>query len=160
MLLRGGRRAVIAPLILLMVILLVSGCARRPKQERVLEKTSLLPPSAAGEKNFSSYQPHSPFTPAAGSLLTRKIFETDAGAGYHIQVLDWKLPPAKQSESTPLSGGAFCDVRSGTGALTVGDQKRELKLGATFSIDQGRAFTIANTGNSPLNMRLYLVTAR
>jgi hypothetical protein len=141
-----------------LVILSVTGCARRPKDDRVDIKTALLPEVAADEKNLSSYQPPKPYAAAGSSALARTIFQADAPAGYRVEVRDWKVPVGKQTDNAALPGAAFIEVRAGSGSLQAGDKKQDLPLGAVVSISQDQPFTIANTGPWPLVLRVYVVS--
>jgi hypothetical protein len=136
------------------------GCGRRPNNERVDVKTSLLPEVAAETKELSTYQPAKPYAALNNGVLARTVFQTDGPAGYHVDVQDWQVPAGKQADGSSLAGGAIVEVRSGTGSLQSGGQKNDLALGAVTSIPQGQAFTIANTGQVPLILRLYVVSAR
>jgi hypothetical protein len=153
-----GRFRVLWPLGCLVLVLSLVGCARRPKDERVDVKTALLPETAGDEKSLSSFQPAKPYA-AKGDALGRTVFQADAPAGYRVEVRDWKVPVGKQTDGTALPGAAFIEARSGTGSLQTGDKKQELQFGAIVSISQDQPFTIANTGQWPLVLRVYVVSA-
>jgi hypothetical protein len=55
------RSYIVVPLACLAFIAAFTGCNRRPKDERVSQKTPLLAPAAPDEKAFSPYQPAKPF---------------------------------------------------------------------------------------------------
>ena len=141
-----------------MLLVSLTACSKRPKSDRIDVKTSLLPEAVADEKTLSSFQPAKPFAVAGNNVLGRTVFQTDAPAGYRVEVRDWKVAPGKQTDSNALQGAAFVEVRSGAGSLQVGAQKQDLPLGAVTSISQGAAFTIANTGTGPLSLRVYLIS--
>jgi hypothetical protein len=137
-----------------------AGCASRPKDERVDQKTPALPPLSTDEKSFASYQPEKSYTALGTSLLGRTVFEGDGPPGYQIGVRDWKVSPGKHTGAMTLPGAAFFEVRSGEGSLSTGGQMTDLKLGSTFSISQGQQFELSSSEGLPLSLRLYLVTAR
>ena len=153
----GGRFRVFWPLSCLVLALSLVGCSRRPKDERVDVKTALLPETAGDEKSLSTYQPAKPYA-ANGNALGRTVFQADAPAGYRVEVRDWKVPVGKQTDGTALPGAAFIEVRSGSGSLQAGENKQELQLGAIVSISQDQPFTVVNTGQWPLVLRVYVVS--
>jgi mannose-6-phosphate isomerase-like protein (cupin superfamily) len=136
------------------------GCARRPPEERVEQETPALAPAGTDQKSLAAYQPAKPYAASTSSLLSRTAFADDGPPGYRVELRDWKVPPGRQTGNTSLSGAAFFEVRSGEGSLTLGGQKQDLKPGSTFAISQGQQFEIGSSGNLPLDLRLYLVTAR
>ncbi len=154
-----GYRAVRScwPLGCLVLFLSVVGCATRPKDERVDVKPALLPEAAGDEKSLSSYQPAKAYA-ASGSTLSRDVFQATAAAGYRVEVRDWNVPVGKQTDGTSLPGAAFIEVRSGGGSLQAGERKQDLQLGAIVSISQDQPFTVANTGQWPLVLRVYVVS--
>ena len=141
----------------IVALLCLAGCNQRPKDERVDVKTALLPEVSPDDKNPSNYQPAKPYAKAAENLLARTVFQADAAAGYRVEVRDWKLPGGKQSGATTLPGAAFIEVRSGAGAVQIGDKKQELQLGAIVSVSQDQSFTITSNGPGPLTLRMYVV---
>jgi hypothetical protein len=56
-----------------------------------------------------------------------------------------------------LPGAAFIEVRSGSGTLQSGDQRQELQLGAIIPISQDQSFTITNSSQFILTMRVYVI---
>jgi hypothetical protein len=140
------------------VVLTLTSCTSRPKEERVDIKTALLEEAAADEKNLSSYQPAKPYATAGNGLLARTVFQADAPAGSRIEARDWKVPIGKQTDSTTLPGAAFIEVRSGAGSLQAGDKKQDLPLGTIVAISQDQPFTITNTGQWLLVLRVYVVS--
>ena len=140
-------------------VLLVS-CGRRPNNERVDVKTSLLPEVAAETKELSSYQPAKPYAALTSGALARTVFQADAPSGYHVEVRDWNVPPGKQVDTSSVPGAAFLEVRSGSGTLQSGDRKSDLALGAITPVSQGQSSVIANSGQVPLVLRVYVVSAQ
>jgi len=57
-----------------------------------------------------------------------------------------------------LQGAAFIEVRSGSGALQTGGQRQDLQSGAMVAVSQDQSFTIANSGEFMLTLRVYIVT--
>jgi len=148
------------PLVCVILLFPAASCNRRPPDKRVDVKTALLPEIAADDKAFSAYQPANAFAATGNGIIARTVFQADAALGTHIDVLDWKLPPGKQTSATTLPGAAFIEVRSGSGTLQAGAQNQDLPLGAIVSVSQDQSFTITNNGQLMLTMRVYVVTGR
>lgn len=146
-----------APLICLILALSTASCSRRPTDQRVDVKTTLLPELPAGDKAFSGYQPAKAYADTGNGLLARTIFEAAAAAGARIEVTDWKLAPGKQSTPITLPGAAFIEVRSGSGTLQAGDRTQQLQPGTIIPVSQDQPFTIANSGQFTLTMRVSVV---
>ena len=142
------------------VVLSVVACGRRPSTDRIDVKTSLLPEAAAQEKTFSNYQPAKPYVAGENGLFSRTVFQADGGKEYRVEASDWKLAPGKQSSSITLPGAAFIEVRSGGGTLDTAGKKQELALGSIVSISQAQAFTLADTSEFELVLRVYRVAVR
>jgi mannose-6-phosphate isomerase-like protein (cupin superfamily) len=124
------------------------------------QKTRPLPEVPADDKNFSSYQPTTPYLQAGANLLSRTVFAADGPAGYRVEVQDLMVAPHKNTDVTTLPGAAFFEVRYGSGALVEGSKRQEIKNGSTFSVPQGQAFTLENTSELPLVARVHIVMAR
>ncbi|HTC32885.1 MAG TPA: hypothetical protein VK724_05920 [Bryobacteraceae bacterium] len=148
------------PLVCVILLFSAASCNRRPTDKRVDIKTALLPEIAADDKAFSAYQPTNAYAASANGLLERTVFQADTAPGTHIDVRDWKLPPGKQTSAITLPGAAFIEVRSGSGTLMSGAQTQQLPLGAFVSVSQDQSFTITNSGQLVLTMRVYVVTGR
>ena len=127
--------------------------------QRGAKGTGLLPKASPNETRFSSYQPKNPYTALASGIATRTLFEAASGKGYQVEVRDLLVGPERHTESVSLPGAAVFEVRSGSGVMKVGGNERELKLGSTFALSEGQAFTIENKSDSPLAMRVHLFRA-
>jgi hypothetical protein len=148
------------PLVCIILLLSAASCSRRPTDKRIDIKTSLLPEIASDDKAFSGYQPANAYAATGNVVIARTVFQTDAAPGTHIDVRDWKLPAGKQTTAITLPGAAFIEVRSGSGTLQAGGQNRELPLGAIVPVSQDQSFTVTNSGQFTLAMRVYVVTGR
>jgi hypothetical protein len=103
-------------------------------------------------------QPPQAYAASDNGVFARTIFQADAAAGTRIEVRDWKLPPGKQTTPITLPGAAFIEARSGSGTLQAGDQKQELQLGAIVPVSHNQSFTIANSSQFTMAMRVYVAT--
>jgi|HubBroStandDraft_6_1064221.scaffolds.fasta_scaffold1522947_1 quercetin dioxygenase-like cupin family protein len=148
----------VKPIVCVILLFSIASCGRRPTDQRVDVKTALLPEVAPDDKTFSDYQPAQAYAASDNGVFARTIFQADAAAGTRIEVRDWKLPPGKQTTPITLPGAAFIEVRSGSGTLQAGDQKQELQLGAIVPVSHNQSFTIANSSQFTMAMRVYVVT--
>lgn len=135
----------------------IMGC--KSWSQRGAKGIGLLPKASPGETKFSSYQPKNPYATLASGIMTRTLFETSSGQGYHVEARDLLVGPGQHGESVSLPGAAVFEVRSGSGVMTVSGNAQELKLGSTFSLPEGQAFTIENKSDSALAMRVHLFRA-
>lgn len=110
------------------------------------------PPPAAIK--LSSYEPQNPYSELTPGLWTRTLFQTAVGGGYRIEIRDLAVSPGKKVTKILLPGAAIFDVRSGTGTLTSGGKRQEIRFGSTFSIDDGTDFDLENTSALVLAMRV------
>lgn len=119
----------------------------------------VLPPADPAKFTPGSYQPERPFAPQNDGALARPVFRTETGAPYGAEIRDLLVPPGK-SATLAHDGIVLVDTRDGTGDATV--QQRQVKLapGATFGLSQGQTATVQNTGQTPLLLRVYIVTVR
>jgi hypothetical protein len=121
--------------------------------------TGVLAPADPAKFTPSSYQPERPFAPQNDGALARPIFRTGAAAPYGAEVRDLLVPPGK-SATLAQDGIVVADTREGTGEATVQGQQTRLTPGVTFGVSQGQTATVRNSGQTPLLLRLYVVTAR
>jgi hypothetical protein len=134
-----------------------SGC--KQWTQRGAKGIGLLQKAAPDEKNFSTYQPQNPYSQLASGIMTRTLYETAARNGLRIEVRDLLVGPKQRTGRVALSGSAVCEVRSGSGVLTVSGKGREFQLGATFALSDSEAFAIENKSEIPVTMRVYLFRA-
>lgn len=148
----------VKPLVCVILLFSLASCSRRPTNQRVDVKTALLPEVAPDDKGFSNYQPAKAYAATDNGVLARTIFQAGGAPGTRIEVRDWKLPAGKQTTPITVPGAAFLEVRSGSGTLQAGGQRQELQLGAIVPVSQDQSFTIANSGQFALTIRVYVVT--
>ncbi len=139
----------------LSLVLLTSGCQKW--QQRGQKGTGLLPKAADDEKNFSPFQPANPYAQTAPGLLSRKVFDAPGPTGMHIEVQDLLVGPTQRAENIKLVGTLVLDVRSGSGVVIIDGQRQQLKPGSTFTIPDGKSFTVENTTNEAIQLRAYVV---
>ena len=121
--------------------------------------TGPLPTPPAQDVKLSDYQPQRGFVQVSPGLLTRSVFvvEPSAKNPYHVDVQDILVAPGKEAVALPLQGAGVFEVRTGTGAATIGEKTQELNVGATFSVAEGEALKIAARGDGPISLRAYVV---
>jgi hypothetical protein len=113
-----------------------------------------------GPQALSSYTPADPYTEFASNLLLRKAYTVD-DAGMAIEIWDLMVGPGKKSSNARLPGAAVLEVRSGQAAITVAGQAREVRMGTTFSLDEGAEFSIENrTPNDAVRIRATVIRRR
>ena len=141
----------------LSLVLLTAGC--QSWQQRGPKGTGLLPKAADDEKKFSSFQPANPYVQTAPGLLSRTVFEAPGPPGMHIEVRDLLIGPARRAENIKLPGTQVADVRAGSGTVTIDGQRQEIKPGSTFAIPDGKSFTVENTTNEAIQIRVNVIRA-
>lgn len=139
------------------LVLLTAGC--QFWQQRGPKGTGLLPKPADDEKRFSSFQPANPYAQTAPGLLSRIVFEAPGLPGLHIEVRDLLIGPAQRAESIKLPGTQVAEVRAGTGAVTIDGQRQQIQPGSTFAIPDGKSFTVENTTNEAIQIRVHIIRA-
>jgi quercetin dioxygenase-like cupin family protein len=140
------------------LIFFMAGC--QSWQQRGPKGTGLLSKPAKDEKNFSSFQPANPYVQTAPGLLSRTVFQAPGPPGMQIEVRDLLIGPAQRTENVRLPGTQVADVRAGSGAATIDGQRQEIKAGSTFAVQDGKSFTIENTGSEAIQIRVYVIRAQ
>ncbi len=138
--------------------LALSGC--KQWSERGAKGRGLIPPPKPEEVKFSSFQPQNPYLQVVPGLLSRALFAADEADGMRVEVRDLLVGPNQTSASTILPGTATCEVRSGSGVLSLGEKRQQFHIGETFVIPDGQNFTIANESEIPIGIRVHLISAR
>lgn len=143
--------------------LLLGACSqnRGPTGVQVVaEKSRPLPEVAAGDKNFSSYQPANAYQELGPTLLARTMFQAAGPPGYRVEVRDLRVDAGKKAENISLPGAAFLELLQGSAALTLEGKRQELPPGSTFAVSQGQAFALEATSAQPLIVRVRLLSAQ
>ena len=139
------------------LVLLTAGCQRW--QQRGAKGVGLLPAAGDNEKNFAAFQPANPYARTSDGLLLRKVFETSGPAGLHIEVDDLLIARGQRVQTVKLAGALICDVRAGSGIRVLDGQRQEFKAGSTFAVPDGKTFTIENTGDDAIQIRVHVIRA-
>jgi len=146
-------RMLLACGIVVLTAALVTGCER--------EGRTLLPDPPKDRPGLSSYEPASPYRQLGPGVLSRKVFDAaGAVADPAVEVLDLLVAPGQRAADVSLPGGAVFEVRAGNGVLTTSGMKEDLKTGSMFVVSQGARFTVENTGDVPVTMRVFVITFR
>jgi|SRR5579864_1269159 len=128
--------------------------------ERGPRGVGLLAKATSGEKKFSQYQPKEPYSQLNAGIMTRTLFEAATSNGYRVEVRDLLIGPRQRTERISLPGGAVFEIRSGSGILTANGKRQELSPGSTLSLSEGQAFSIDNSSDAPITIRVYLIMAQ
>lgn len=139
---------------LVLTAVLVMGCRGD------LGGRTLLADPPKDRLKLSSYEPMSPYGQLAPGVLSRKVFATSDAANHAVETLDLLIAPGQRASDVSLPGGAVFEVRAGHGMVATGGKKQDVKTGSTFAVSQGAAFTLENTGNVPMTIRVFVITAR
>jgi hypothetical protein len=127
--------------------------------QRGAKGVGLLPKAGTGEQHFSNYEPSNPYVQLGEGIYYRKRYEGAGPAGLRVEVRDLLVGPSQHSAKVSLPGAAICEVNSGSGVLTSGDQPQELRSGATFALPEGASFSIENKSDTPISIRVHLLRA-
>jgi len=142
-------------------VLLLSGCRKQnivkpapsvptPTPTRSIDRSQLAP-----DPQQNSYRQYAP------GLLARTVYKADQTGDLNVEIWDLLVGPGKRSEAATLPGGAVFEIRSGNGAVTIAGKRRDVKTGATLSLDDGDSFQIENTSaDEPVSIRLVLIHGR
>jgi hypothetical protein len=153
---RDNRTSCLFPeLSFVLLSFLLLGCGPQPASE----KTELLPEATASERNFSPYQPKSPYTQISANLLERQIFQAAGPQGMTIKILDLFIPGTKTADNISLPGAAVLDVKYGAGRLLSTGSPLNLSIGTTTSVAQGASLSIQNTAELPLIIQARVIVA-
>ncbi len=102
------------------------------------------PQKAAAPAAFSAYTPQQSYRQLVPGLLTQTAYVADKGGRYGVEIWDLLVGPGKKSGAAKLPGAAVFEVRSGQGVVTVAGKSRDVRIGATFAVDEAEEFTIEN----------------
>lgn len=134
---------------ILAVVCLQTGC----QQESGPQSTPLLAEASAGESHFSPSAAKNPYKEVGKNLLERTIFETAGPSDLRIELRDLFVVPGTATEKVSLPGPAVLQVLGGEGKITVGEQPKELTVGAVTTLAQDTSFVLESRGVMPLVMR-------
>ena len=144
---------------LLTAVLAVVGCDVVSDMTGDDETVPPLPTPDPDQVSYSSYQPEQPYSEYAPGALTRSRYETEGGAGLHVEIWDMLIGPRQASGAISLPGGAVLITRSGQPAVTIGGKAMMAATGTALSVPEGQSFTIANESDDPVSLRVYLFSA-
>jgi hypothetical protein len=78
-------------------------------------------------------------------LLARTVFTAEESESpYVVEIWDFLVGPGVKSDTVSLPGAAVFEVRSGSGSITINKEPRQVRIGSTLALDEGRAFDLAN----------------
>jgi gentisate 1,2-dioxygenase len=135
---------------------LASACRN---QDALMPVAAVPTPSPAIERaQLAPEAQQNPFKQYAPGLMARTVYKAEQTGDFEVEIWELLVGPGKKSEAAKVPGGAIAEVRSGTGVVTIGEKRRDLKSGTGFSIDDGEAFQFENTSQEEgLALRLVLI---
>ena len=134
---------------ILAVVCLQAGC----QQESGPQSTPLLAEAPAGESHFSPTVAKNPYKEVSKNLLERTVFETAGPNNLRIELRDLFVMPGTATEKVSLPGPAVLQVLGGEGKITIGEQPKELAVGAVTNLAQDSWFVLESRGVMPLVLR-------
>lgn len=95
----------------------------------------------------------------AEGLYVRRVFRTvNPTEEYAVEVWALLIGPGKKTAEVTFPGAATLLVRSGRAAITTRDAKRELGLGASLLVPEGRKVSIVNLdAERPVSIRAVIM---
>jgi hypothetical protein len=151
-------RAAVAGRVPLILLAVIAGCQRTPKQAFVAH--GRLPPASSGMLKFAGTPPAHPFHKEAGNYFARTVFEADGPKDSHIEVRDILIPPHTKSEIGSLPGPAVIEVADGRATLSAGNKTTALVVSTMSELPPAQALRIENDDARPAIVRLYIIRAR
>jgi hypothetical protein len=118
-------------------------------------------PVPSVEAAQSSYEPQAPYTEFGEGALIRSIAQTTQD-GQAIEIRDLLIGPNKETDELRLPGTVVFTVLSGSGMVRIfsdsGEpgQNIEFKQGASGVFAPTQSFSISNSSDMPLDIRLRL----
>lgn len=151
-------RAFSAALVFIITLAAFSACQRPDSDPAATASPTPTVTPFFDQTQTAPHEPQNPYQQYAPGLLARTVYKAEPTERFAVEMWDLLVGPGKKSEAASLPGGAVFEVRSGTGVITVGGQRRDIKIGATFNVDEGASFQLENseTDNS-LSIRVVLI---
>ena len=110
----------------------------------------VVAPAIAQNQKFKFISPN---------LLSETLFEGRNNA-VAISIKNFIIGPQLHAQNIKLDGACILEVRSGEGVLVTKNQKNELRVGSTLQLVEQQEFSIRNTSNLPLAIRVVFLQAR
>lgn len=118
-------------------------------------------PAVVGDAAPAAPLPEGPnYEKYADGLYVRRVFQTvNPTEEYSVEVWALLIGPGKKTAEVTFPGAATLLVRSGRAAITTGDAKRELGLGASLLVPEGQKVSIVNLdAERPISIRAVIMT--
>jgi len=135
-----------------LAVIVTGSCAARTTG------TGLLPRPDPSAFTPAPSQPERPFSIQA-DVLSRPIFRTEQAVPFRAEILDLLIPPGRGT-NVNHEGLALVETLEGVGIVTRQNQRTPISAGTVFGLSQGETAQIDNSGNEPLTVRVYVITAR
>jgi hypothetical protein len=153
---RFRRWAVARAIVTCSVVVLVSCRANESASGR-----GLLPPPPPGPEVVAAPPPAAPFDQAVGArAVARTVFDGPGPSGTGVEIRDVVVGPHAGADLPPLQGPAVADVHAGRGQAVAGDRVLALSADGPVTLPGSTAIKVANPGDLPLSMRLYVLWSR
>ena len=149
-------RPAVAASSLVPAALLVLGAACR--KAAVEGRGVLKQPAAVPETTLLRFD--NPFRELAPGVSARTVFASAEPADLTVEVRDLEVGPKRGIAPLRVTGAAILEVRAGRGTFVVGQQPRELVPGAVVAVPADTAFSLRNTGDRTLSLRLYVIAGK
>ena len=124
------------------------------------EGRGLLAQPAEAPTELGGVPPPHVFTPDPSGAFSRTVFETDEDPGFSIIVRDFSFPPDKQKHTVVLPYGAFARLVSGSGDVTMANNRLDLSSVARASLPANAPMEVTNNGEDPIVVRMLIVEAK
>jgi mannose-6-phosphate isomerase-like protein (cupin superfamily) len=116
-------------------------------------------PAPSVEAAHSSYEPQTPYSEFGEGALMRSVAQT-VQDGQAIEIRDLLVGPNKKTEELRLPGTVVFTVLSGSGMARIASDSDEhgriieLNQGTSGVFAPGQSFSISNSSDLPLDIRL------
>jgi hypothetical protein len=146
---------------IVMALCLFSFCACQSPEVVQPEPSPPTPTPVIDQTQLSTVVRPNAYRQFAPGLLARTTYQAEPAGRLGVEVWDLLVGPGKKSDVVTLPGGVVCEVRAGTGLVLVSGKPREVRIGTTFSFDEGETLQIENrSADDALSIRAVLIRSR
>jgi quercetin dioxygenase-like cupin family protein len=142
------------------LVMIVSIAVSAQEPQRAPEGRGLLPRPTEMPATLGGAPSLHPFARDLSGGFSRTIFETDEDPNFKLIIRDFSFPPNRQSHTITLPSGAFVQLLSGLGEISVANQRLTLTTGARTAVPAGVPIAIVNDGQQPSVVRALIVEGK
>jgi hypothetical protein len=135
-----------------------TACAQNPALAP--EGRGLLAQPAEAPTELGGVPPPHVFAPDPSGAFSRTIFATNEDSDFSIMVRDYSFPPDKQKHTVVLPSGAFAHLVSGSGDVTMANNRLDLSSIARAPLPANAPIEVTNNGENPIVVRMLIVEAK